>query len=42
MEQLVEEFGHATFTPFPVVVARLLLAAVFGAKRLTELPADYL
>ena len=31
MEQLVEEFGHATFTPFPVVAARLLLAAVFGA-----------
>ena len=31
MEQLVEEFGHATFTPFPVVVARLLLAAIFGA-----------
>ena len=31
MEQLVEEFGHATFTPFPVVVARLLLAALFGA-----------
>lgn len=31
MEQLVEEFGHATFTPFPVVAARLLLAAIFGA-----------
>lgn len=31
MEQLVEEFGHPTFTPFPVVMARLLLAAVFGA-----------
>jgi putative Mg2+ transporter-C (MgtC) family protein len=31
MEQLVQEFGHATFTPFPVVVARLLLAAIFGA-----------
>jgi putative Mg2+ transporter-C (MgtC) family protein len=31
MEQLVEEFGHATFTSFPVVAARLLLAAVFGA-----------
>jgi putative Mg2+ transporter-C (MgtC) family protein len=31
MEQLLEEFGHPTFTPFPVVVARLLLAAIFGA-----------
>ncbi len=31
MEQLVDEFGHATFTPFPVVAARLLLAAIFGA-----------
>src|SRR5918995_498467 len=31
MEQLVEEFGHATFTSFPVVAARLLLAAIFGA-----------
>ncbi|MCO5148128.1 MAG: MgtC/SapB family protein [Aquamicrobium sp.] len=31
MEALVEEFGHPTFTPFPVIVARLLLAAVFGA-----------
>lgn len=31
MEQLFEEFGNATYTPFPVVVARLLLAAVFGA-----------
>ena len=31
MEQLVEEFGHATFTPFPVIAARLLLAAIFGA-----------
>ena len=27
MEQLVEEFGHPTFTPFPVIAARLLLAA---------------
>ena len=31
VEALVEEFGHPTFTPFPVIVARLLLAAVFGA-----------
>jgi putative Mg2+ transporter-C (MgtC) family protein len=31
MEQLVEEFGHPTYTAFPVIVARLLLAAVFGA-----------
>jgi len=31
MEQLAEEFGHPTFTPFSVIVARLLLAAVFGA-----------
>ena len=31
MEQLVEEFGHATFTSFPVAAARLLLAAIFGA-----------
>jgi putative Mg2+ transporter-C (MgtC) family protein len=31
LEQLVAEFGHATFTPFPVVMARLLLAAIFGA-----------
>jgi putative Mg2+ transporter-C (MgtC) family protein len=31
MQQLVQEFGHATFTPFAVVAARLLLAAVFGA-----------
>lgn len=31
MEQLVAEFGHPTFTPFPVIVARLLLAAIFGA-----------
>lgn len=31
MEQLAEEFGHPTFTSFPVIVARLLLAAVFGA-----------
>jgi putative Mg2+ transporter-C (MgtC) family protein len=31
MEQLAEEFGHPTYTPFAVIVARLLLAAVFGA-----------
>src|SRR5688500_1807360 len=31
MDQLVEEFGHPTFTAFPVIVARLLLAAAFGA-----------
>lgn len=31
MEQLVEEFGHPTHTAFPVIVARLLLAALFGA-----------
>jgi putative Mg2+ transporter-C (MgtC) family protein len=31
MEQLIAEFGHPTYTAFPVVVARLLLAAVFGA-----------
>lgn len=31
MEQLAEEFGHPTFTPFAVIVARLLLAALFGA-----------
>lgn len=31
MEALVEEFGHPTFTSFPVIVARLLLAALFGA-----------
>lgn len=31
MEQLVEEFAHPTYTSFPVIVARLLLAAVFGA-----------
>jgi putative Mg2+ transporter-C (MgtC) family protein len=31
MEQLVQEFGHATHTPFAVVAARLLLAAIFGA-----------
>lgn len=31
MEQLIEEFGHPTWTPFPVIMARLLLAAIFGA-----------
>ena len=31
MEQLIAEFGHPTYTPFPVLAARLLLAAVFGA-----------
>ena len=31
MEQLIEEFGHPTYTPFPVVAARILLAALFGA-----------
>lgn len=30
MEQLIDEFGHPTFTPFSVIVARLLLAAIFG------------
>jgi len=31
MEQLVEEFGHPTYTSFPVIAARLLLAALYGA-----------
>lgn len=31
MEALVEEFGHRTFTSFPVIVARLMLAALCGA-----------
>lgn len=31
MEQLVDEFGHPTFIAFPVIAARLLLAAIFGA-----------
>jgi putative Mg2+ transporter-C (MgtC) family protein len=31
MEQLIEEFGHPTYTSFSVIVARLLLATVFGA-----------
>lgn len=31
MEQLVEEFAHPTYTSFPVMAARLLLATIFGA-----------
>jgi putative Mg2+ transporter-C (MgtC) family protein len=31
LEQLIQEFGHPTYTSFAVVAARLLLAAVFGA-----------
>jgi len=31
MEALIEEFGHPTYTSFPVVIARLLLATIFGA-----------
>jgi len=31
MESLAAEFGHPTYTPFPVIVARLLLASLFGA-----------
>lgn len=31
MEQLLEEFGHPTYTPFPVIAARMLLAALYGA-----------
>jgi putative Mg2+ transporter-C (MgtC) family protein len=31
MESLIQEFGHPTFTSFPVIAARLLLAAIFGA-----------
>jgi putative Mg2+ transporter-C (MgtC) family protein len=31
METLVEEFGHPTTIAFPVIAARLLLAALFGA-----------
>jgi len=30
METLLDEFGHPTFTSFPVIMARLLLAAAFG------------
>jgi putative Mg2+ transporter-C (MgtC) family protein len=29
--QLMAEFGHPTYTSFPVLAARLLLAALFGA-----------
>ena len=31
MEALIEEFGHPTHTGFPVIVARLLMAAALGA-----------
>ncbi|MDQ6434051.1 MgtC/SapB family protein [Mesorhizobium sp. LHD-90] len=31
MDQLAAEFGHPTYTSFPVIAARLLLAAIFGA-----------
>jgi putative Mg2+ transporter-C (MgtC) family protein len=31
MESLAAEFGHPTYTPFPVIVARLFLATLFGA-----------
>jgi putative Mg2+ transporter-C (MgtC) family protein len=31
LEQLLSEFGHSTYTPFPVFAARLLLAMLFGA-----------
>ena len=31
MEQLIDEFGHATYVSFPVIAARLLLAALYGA-----------
>ena len=31
MESLAAEFGHPTYTSFPVIVARLLLASLFGA-----------
>jgi putative Mg2+ transporter-C (MgtC) family protein len=31
VEQLVEEFGHPTYTPFQVLAGRLLLAAMLGA-----------
>ena len=31
MEQLIDEFSHPTYTSFPVVAARMLLAALFGA-----------
>ena len=31
MEQLVEEFGHPTYTPFQAIAARMLLATLFGS-----------
>jgi putative Mg2+ transporter-C (MgtC) family protein len=31
MDSLAAEFGHATYNAFPVIVARLLLAALAGA-----------
>lgn len=30
MESLAAEFGHPTYTPFPVILARLLLASLAG------------
>lgn len=31
MESLIVEFGHPTYTPFAVIVARILLASLAGA-----------
>ena len=31
MQELAREFGHPTYTPFVVIMARLLLATIFGA-----------
>ena len=31
MEQLIEEFGHPTYTPFQAIAARMLLATLFGS-----------
>ncbi len=31
MDHLAAEFGHPTYLSFPVIVARMLLAALFGA-----------
>ena len=31
MEQLIDEFGHPTYTSFPVIAARLLLATLYGS-----------
>lgn len=31
MEALFEEIGHPTVVPFPVLAARILLAAILGA-----------